>query len=302
MLEHRVDVAAVGRDARDRLAGEVDLARGRLLEARDHPQGRRLAAARWPEERVERPAGDLEVHVVDRDDVAEALRHAADVDVRRVRTRGVRGGVVPEPLGGDRRPGDVVVVGVLVIGLRPRGTVRRRRRGQAGILDSSGGASPGPAIGGSYGPGGRASTRFRFPIVRITHCARIAAANFAVRVASAVGRRACVGREPRMATMYVVIMAGRRRHAAPPREHRRAAEAVPAAAADRRDAAPADGAPAAGRRARSRWTCTWWRRPPTRRSSRPRSPTRPWSSSPRAATPRPRSRSRRSPWTGPRTR
>ena len=99
VLEHGVDVAAVGRDARDRLAGEVDLARGRLLEARDHPQGRRLAAARWPEERVERPAGDLEVHVVDRDDVPEALGDAADVDVRRVRIRGVRGGVVPEPLG-----------------------------------------------------------------------------------------------------------------------------------------------------------------------------------------------------------
>src|SRR6187397_864855 len=52
VLEHGVHVAPVGRHARDGLAGEVDLARGRLLEARDHAQGRRLAAARWAEERV----------------------------------------------------------------------------------------------------------------------------------------------------------------------------------------------------------------------------------------------------------
>ena len=54
MLEDRVDVPPVRRDAGDRLAGEVDLALGGLLEAGDHPQRRRLAAAGRAEERVER--------------------------------------------------------------------------------------------------------------------------------------------------------------------------------------------------------------------------------------------------------
>jgi hypothetical protein len=48
VLEDGVDVALVRRHAGDRLAGEQDLALGRLLEAGDHAQGRRLAAARRP--------------------------------------------------------------------------------------------------------------------------------------------------------------------------------------------------------------------------------------------------------------
>ena len=62
VLEDRVDVAPVRRDARDRLAGQEDLALGRLLEPRDHPQGRRLATARRPEQGVEVPALDREIH------------------------------------------------------------------------------------------------------------------------------------------------------------------------------------------------------------------------------------------------
>ena len=60
-LEHRVDVAAVGRHALDRLALEQDLALVGLLEAGDHPQRRRLAAAGRPEDREERAARDVEV-------------------------------------------------------------------------------------------------------------------------------------------------------------------------------------------------------------------------------------------------
>ena len=81
VLEDRVDVAPVGRDAGDRLALEEDLARRRLLEPGDHPERRRLAAARRPEEAVELAAGDLEGHLVDRDDVPEPLRHVEDLDV-----------------------------------------------------------------------------------------------------------------------------------------------------------------------------------------------------------------------------
>ena len=90
VLEHGVHVPAVRRDARDRLAGEVDLALGGLLEARDHPQGRGLAAARRAEERVERAALDRQAHRVDRDDLAEALGDVDDLDVRGSR-RGRRG-------------------------------------------------------------------------------------------------------------------------------------------------------------------------------------------------------------------
>ena len=53
-LEHRVDVAAVGRHVLDRLALEQDVALVGLLEAGDHAQRRRLAAARRPEDREER--------------------------------------------------------------------------------------------------------------------------------------------------------------------------------------------------------------------------------------------------------
>ena len=82
VLEDRVDVAPVRRDAGDRLAGEQDLALRRLLEARDHPEGRRLAAAGRAQQAGEGPRRDLEVHPVDRDDGAEALRDLDQLDVR----------------------------------------------------------------------------------------------------------------------------------------------------------------------------------------------------------------------------
>ena len=116
VLEDRVDVALVGRDAGDRLAGEQDLALGRLLEAGDHPQRRRLAAARRPEQAVERAAGDAQRHPVHGRHVAEALRDLEDLDIgigvrrgagaraRRARARREgRGARVRRQGGGQRR-------------------------------------------------------------------------------------------------------------------------------------------------------------------------------------------------------
>ena len=71
-LEDRVDVAPVGRHGLDRLALEEDLALARLLEAGDHPQRRRLPAARRAEQREELALLDLEVEVVHRDRVCRS--------------------------------------------------------------------------------------------------------------------------------------------------------------------------------------------------------------------------------------
>src|SRR6185312_4766474 len=83
VLEDGVDVALVGRQPRDVGAGELDEARRRLLEAADHAQGRRLAAARWPEEAEELALLDVEIDVVDGVRVAIHLGdlHHPDVDV-----------------------------------------------------------------------------------------------------------------------------------------------------------------------------------------------------------------------------
>src|SRR5207244_1214266 len=57
----------------------------RLLEAPDHPQRRRLAAAGRSEQREEAPALDVEAQPVDRDDIVEALRDVDEPDVGRGR-------------------------------------------------------------------------------------------------------------------------------------------------------------------------------------------------------------------------
>jgi hypothetical protein len=77
VLEDGVDVALVRRDAGDRVPVEEDLALVRLLEAGDHPERCRLAAAGRAEQAGERRVRDPERHRVDRDDLAEPLR---DVD------------------------------------------------------------------------------------------------------------------------------------------------------------------------------------------------------------------------------
>ena len=64
-LEHGVDVAAVRRCAEHDLSRDADVAGVRLLEAGDHAQGRRLAAAGRPEQRDELARLDRERQVVD---------------------------------------------------------------------------------------------------------------------------------------------------------------------------------------------------------------------------------------------
>ena len=100
-LEHRVDVALVGRHGGDVLAVEPDRARRRLLEAGDQPQGRRLAAARRPEQREELPLPDLQRHVLDRLEVAEVLADAFQLD-RELRHASLLPVSTPIPL--SRRP------------------------------------------------------------------------------------------------------------------------------------------------------------------------------------------------------
>src|SRR5439155_8210480 len=72
----------------DRALAEVDRARRRLLEAADHPQSRRLAAARRAEQCEEAPARDLQREIVDRDDVVELLRDSIEPDFGRARRLG----------------------------------------------------------------------------------------------------------------------------------------------------------------------------------------------------------------------
>ena len=99
VLEDRVDVAAVGRHAGDRLAGEEDLALGRLLEPGDHPERRGFAAARRAEKAVKLTVLDAQVHPVDRDHLAEALGHVEELDVGDRRLGG------PGPAGVEKPPG-----------------------------------------------------------------------------------------------------------------------------------------------------------------------------------------------------
>jgi hypothetical protein len=76
VLEDRVDLALVGRVARDVAAGELDGARVRALEAADEPQRRRLARPRRAEQREELAGADLEVEPLERDDLAVGLAQA----------------------------------------------------------------------------------------------------------------------------------------------------------------------------------------------------------------------------------
>jgi len=77
VLEDDAGVTSLGRDEAvlvgDRLAGEGDDALARLLEARDHPQRRRLPTARGAEERQQFAAFDLQRDVLDDGFGAEPL-------------------------------------------------------------------------------------------------------------------------------------------------------------------------------------------------------------------------------------
>ena len=74
-LEHHVDRPPVRRHAGDILPVQQDAALARLLEAREHPQQRGLAAARGPEQREEFAFEDVQRQPLDGDEIAEALAH-----------------------------------------------------------------------------------------------------------------------------------------------------------------------------------------------------------------------------------
>ena len=89
-LEDHVHGSPLGRLQRDVLAAELDPAARRELEAADHPQGGRLAAAGRSEEREELADPDVERDRVDGDDLAKALGELDEPDVGR---RSGRGGI-----------------------------------------------------------------------------------------------------------------------------------------------------------------------------------------------------------------
>ena len=69
VLKHQANLAPLWRHAEygvtDQLAVYVDRAAVLHLNARDHPQGRGLAAARWPQEAGHLPWHDLQADIID---------------------------------------------------------------------------------------------------------------------------------------------------------------------------------------------------------------------------------------------
>ena len=80
VLEHGVDVAPIGRDAVGALAEDLDMTGGRLLEAGDQAQARRLAGARWAEHGEELARPDVEVDGIDSLHRAEMARDLSEGD------------------------------------------------------------------------------------------------------------------------------------------------------------------------------------------------------------------------------
>ena len=87
VLEDHVDRALVGRIGGHVATTQQDRPAGRELEAADHPQRGRLAAARRTEQREEFAGGDLERDAVDRPDLAESLLQVEELDLRGRRDR-----------------------------------------------------------------------------------------------------------------------------------------------------------------------------------------------------------------------
>ena len=82
VLEHHGDVAVLRRQVVHHLLADADLARGDLLQAGHHPQRRRLAAARRPDQHEELLVADFEVDVLDGvKAVVVVLVQVADRDV-----------------------------------------------------------------------------------------------------------------------------------------------------------------------------------------------------------------------------
>ncbi len=81
VLEHHRDVAVLRRHVIDDVAADHDVAVGDVLEACDHPQGRRLAAAARPDQHHELMVGDVEIDAAHRLDLVVALHHLTQTDV-----------------------------------------------------------------------------------------------------------------------------------------------------------------------------------------------------------------------------
>src|SRR5690606_36545141 len=80
-LEDRVDRSLVRTQPGDVPVTEQHLSRGRLLQAGDHPQGGRLAAAGGPEQGEERPLRNGQAEVVDRGEDSEPFREVGQTQV-----------------------------------------------------------------------------------------------------------------------------------------------------------------------------------------------------------------------------
>ena len=82
VLEHHRHVAVFRRHVVDHLAVDPDLAAGDVLEAGDHPQRRRLAAAGRADQHDELLVGDVEIDAAHGDCVVEVLDDVAKRDLR----------------------------------------------------------------------------------------------------------------------------------------------------------------------------------------------------------------------------
>ena len=81
VLEHHVDGPAIRRHAAHRLAADRDGSGVGRKEARDHPQQRRLAAARGAEERDQLTLADLQVDLMKHRGVAIADHHLVEGEI-----------------------------------------------------------------------------------------------------------------------------------------------------------------------------------------------------------------------------
>ena len=90
VLEHRVDVAAIGRHALGGLAEDLDMAVGRLLETGHQAQAGGLAGAGGAEHGEELAGRDLQIDRIDGADLAEMARYVLETNGGHGRLRGMQ--------------------------------------------------------------------------------------------------------------------------------------------------------------------------------------------------------------------
>ena len=177
VLEDHRDVALRGVERADRPVAEVDLARADVLDAGDHLQRRRLAAARRSEQRQQLAVGAGETQVPDgldrpvaladslEPDAGHALRAPSEDDARRYSTSSRRGRSVnrrPRPRRPGRRERSTAAPGKECPDERPSATARpsasRSSSARGAIVLPFTRCRPRPAPGVTTGAG-RASRR-----------------------------------------------------------------------------------------------------------------------------------------------